>query len=190
MKTEYEVRMLNVDFEQMIKNVKELGAIKVGSYYQRRYVYDFIPPQKGRWIRLRSNGHETTLTIKEVKTSKIDGTKELEITVSDFMDTNEILKKLGYTPRTFQENFRVEYTLNGINFDFDKWPLIPPYMEIEGNSQEAVLSVMEKLGISNNRITTMDVDTVYKKVYGIELDSMKVLQFDKNEKNFIEKYIG
>ena len=190
MKTEYEVRILDIDFSNMMKKVEDLGAIKVGSYHQRRYVYDFIPVQKGRWIRLRSNGSESTLTIKEINSSKIDGTKELEIIVSDFENTNEILQKLGYNPRTFQENFRIEYRLNGVNFDFDKWPMIPPYLEIEGESQQSVLSAMEKLNISMESTTTMDVDTVYREKYGIDLDSIQILQFNDSEEKFVSKYLN
>lgn len=190
MKTEYEVRMLDIDFANMINKVENLGATKIGSYHQRRYVYDFIPAQKGRWIRLRSNGTETTLTIKEVKSTKIDGTKELEIIVSDLKKTNEILQKLGYNPRTFQENFRIEYRLNGVNFDFDKWPMIPPYLEIEGESQQAVLSAMKELNIDMESITTMDVDMVYRKQYGIDLDSIQMLQFSDSEKELVNKYLN
>lgn len=189
METEYEVRLLDINFANMMEKVEKLGAIKVGSYHQKRYVYDFIPAQKGRWIRLRTNGSESTLTIKEVKSSQIDGTKELEILVSDFKKTNEILQKLGYTPRTFQENFRVEYRLNGVNFDFDKWPMIPPYLEIEGESQQSVLSAMDKLNISLDSVTSLDVDTVYREKYGIDLDSIQMLQFDTLEEKFVSKYI-
>lgn len=188
MKTEYEVRALEVSLDEMIKKIKALGAKRIGVYHQKRYVYDFIPEEKGRWIRLRSNGEETTLTIKEIKSLRIDGTKELEIVVSDFEDTNEVLKKLGYLPRTFQENFRIEYTLNGVNFDLDKWPMIPPYLEIEGQSEDDVLNMVRVLGFKGSDVTTMDVDTIYDKKYKIQLDAIKELRFDKDEIEMINKY--
>lgn len=188
MKTEYEVRTLNVDFDAVIRKLEAIGAEKVGVYHQKRYVYDFIPEEKGRWIRLRSNGEETTLTIKEIKSLQIDGTKELEIVVSNFEDTNEVLKKLGYLPRTFQENFRIEYTLNGVNFDLDKWPMIPPYLEIEGQSEDDVLNMVRVLGFTESDVTTMDVDTIYNVKYKIQLDAIKELCFDKNEIEIINKY--
>ena len=68
MRTEYEVRKLNISFDEMIHRLESLGAKKIGAYHQKRYVYDFIPAQKGRWIRLRSNGKISTLTIKEIHT--------------------------------------------------------------------------------------------------------------------------
>lgn len=190
MKTEYEVRKLNISFEETIRKIEEMGAEKVGEYHQKRYVYDFIPAQKGRWIRLRSNGKTSTLTIKEIKSLHLDGTKELEIEVSDFNDTNEILMKLGYLPRTFQENFRIEYTINGVNFDLDKWPMIPPYLEIEGNSEIDVIKMIDALGFKESDFTTMDVDTLYSSEYGIQLDSIKELRFDEEEINMIREFDG
>ena len=151
-------------------------------------MYDFVPAQKGRWIRLRSNGEFATLTIKEIKSLRIDGTKELEIVVSDFEDTNEILMKLGYEPRTFQENFRIEYTLDGVNFDLDKWPMIPPYLEIEGQSEEMIAKMVSALGLRMCDVTTMDVDTVYNVEYGIQLDSIKDLRFNEEEFTLINRY--
>lgn len=188
MKTEFEVRYLEISFDDMIKRIESLGAKQVGVYHQKRYVYDFIPEEKGRWIRLRNNGVETTLTIKEIKSSNVDGTKELEIIVSNFEDTNEILGKLGYVPRTYQENFRIEYNLDGVNFDLDKWPMIPAYLEIEGNSEKEVLDMLKRLEIDFSEATTIDVDKVYKEKYGIDLDKIKILKFDKNEEAFISQY--
>lgn len=188
MKTEYEVRKLNVSFEEIIQKIEEMGAEKIGEYHQKRYVYDFVPAQKGRWIRLRSNGKISTLTIKEIESLRVDGTKELEIEVSDFNDTNELLMKLGYLPRTFQENFRIEYTLNGVIFDLDKWPMIPPCLEIEGNSEIDVIKMLGALGFKESDVTTMDVDTLYSSEYGIQLDSIKELRFDAEEINMIRVY--
>ena len=187
MKIEYEVRILNIDTDEWIKKVEEMGAIKKGVFHQKRYVYDFQPAQKGRWIRLRSNGKESTLTIKEIKSLRVDGTKELEIVVSNFDDTNEILQKLGYKPRTYQENFRIEYTLNGVNFDFDKWPRIPEYLEIEGTSEQSVTEMIDKMGVNNLEVTTLDVDQVYQKKYGIILDEIAELRFSCSEKERIKE---
>ena len=190
MAIEYEVRILEVSVDDMIARLECLGIQKKGVFHQKRYVYDFIPVQKGRWIRLRSNGSCTTLTIKEIKSLRIDGTSELEIVVSDFDETNCILQKLGYSPRTFQENFRMEYSLNGVNFDIDKWPKIPPYMEIEGTSEQAVLDAIDMLGIPREKFVTKDVDSIYHDVYGITLDEIAILDFSADELDYIKKYKG
>ena len=188
MHTEYEVRILEIDVDSIKNKLEEVGAKFEWDCLQRRYVYDFIPPQKGRWIRLRYNGFSTTLAIKEIKSLQIDGTNELEIVVSDFDETNRILQKLGYKPRTFQENFRIEYSLNGVNFDIDKWPLIPPYVEIEGTSEHEVLTAANALNIPQTKLTTKDVDSIYNDEYGIVLDTIDMLCFSESELNYIHQF--
>lgn len=185
---EYEARMLEIVIPDLISILEKKGAKKVGCFHQKRFVYDFIPAEKGRWIRLRSNGQETTLTIKEIASLRIDGTKELEIVVSDFDETNAILAKLGYLPRTYQENFRIEYTLNGVNFDIDKWPMIPPYVEVEGNSEQDVLDAIAAIDLNKSNFITLDIDTIYSKKYKIELDRIPYLKFTPQEEAFIKSF--
>lgn len=188
MAIEYEVRILEVPINKTLSCLERLGAFKVGAYHQKRYVYDYNPVQKGRWIRLRSNGKQATLTLKEIKSLQIDGTQELEIVVSDFDETNRILNKLGYLPRTFQENFRIEYRIDNITFDIDKWPGIPAYLEIEGDSKQSVLKALEMLNYSTDSYTTKDVDTIYNDVYGIVLDNIQHLQFSDDEMIVVNEY--
>lgn len=188
MAIEYEVRILNVPINKMIDHIEKMGAHRVGSFHQKRFVYDYKPAQKGRWIRLRSNGEKTTLTLKEIKSLRIDGTSELEIVVSDFDATNQILNKLGYTPKAFQENFRIEYRLGENVFDFDIWPGIPAYLEIEGKSENNILNALEELEISENSVTTKDVESIYHDVYGIALDQIEHLHFSDAELETIRKY--
>lgn len=56
MNTEYEIRVLEIDKEKLIKKLEELGAEFKGDNEQKRYVYDTIPKEDGKWIRLRTNG--------------------------------------------------------------------------------------------------------------------------------------
>lgn len=179
MHTEYEVRILEIDHDEMVKKLEDLKALKKFSALQRRYVYDFNPVKESSWIRLRSNGKETTLTIKDIEAKTVDGTKELEIVVDDFDKTNLILEKLGYKNRGYQENKRMQYILDGVEIDLDKWPLIPEYMEIEGKDEESVYKTLEKLGIEKDKIVTLDVSSIYNK-YGY--DTMHDLNFEMEEK--------
>lgn len=118
----------------------------------------------------------------------MDGTKELEIEVSDFEDANEVLNKLGYVSRTYQENFRIEYRLENVNFDLDKWPMIPSYLEIEGQTEEDVREALNSLNMDESDVTTMDIDTLYNRKYGICLDEIKNLRFSEVEYEMLEKY--
>lgn len=167
MHTEYEVRVLEINHDELVKKLEDLNAEKKFESLQKRYVYDFSPVVESSWIRLRSNGIKSTLTIKDVAKKTIDGTKELEIEVSDFDNTNLILEKLGYKHRGYQENKRVQYILDGVEIDLDRWPLIPEFMEIEGKNEEEIYIVLNKLGISKDKISTLDVNSILEK-YGID----------------------
>ena len=176
---EYEVRILEIDVEKIKMQLNQLNAVLVEDVFQRRYVYDFNPVLPNKWIRLRTNGKTNTLTIKNVESSNIDGTKELEIVVDDFDTTNKILEELGYKPRGIQENKRIKYNLNGVEVDIDTWPKIPTYLEIEGSSEEAVYNTLKLLKIKKEDATSLDVQSIYEQIYGFDLNKNPNLYFEK-----------
>lgn len=186
MKTEIEERILEINKEEIIAKLEKLGAKKVGDWHQKRYVYDFIPIRENEWIRLRTNGVETTLTYKNVESKDLSGTKELEIVVSDFEETNQLLRIMGYTPKAFQENLRTRYYLDHIEIDIDTWPLIPTYLEIEGSTEEEVKKVEQLLGLTDAKITTANCKEIYLQEYGIDINQIEELKFDPKEPEVIK----
>jgi len=182
MKTEIECRLLECDVEKIIQSLEENNAKFIGDWLQLRNCYDFNPIKENSWIRLRTNGEETTLTIKEIKSSKIDRTKESEIIVSDFNTTNEILNKLGYQARSKQENRRIRYMLDNVEIDIDFWPFIPTYVEFEGESEQSIKDICKKLNIDYSSLTSLDVASIYEK-YGYKLEALQSLQLEEERKN-------
>lgn len=181
MHTEYEVRILEIDVPKIRKKLEKIGASLDWDLLQRRYVYDFIPKVDGKWIRLRTNGEKTTLTIKNLVSSEIDGTQELEIEVDSFERANLILNELGYEAKGYQENRRVQYMLDGVEIDIDYWPNIPTYLEIEGPSEAAVYKIVELLGYKKEDCTTKDVSSIYKD-YGYDLNKIKKLELEEERR--------
>jgi len=180
MHKEYECTILEVDVNSFISKIEKMGAKKIGEFNQKRYVYDFNPINKNKWIRLRTDGKTSTLTIKEiVDKNEIDGTNEIEIEVSSFENANKILNELGYVARNYQENKRIKYTLDGVEIDIDFWPLIPPYVEIEGKNENDVRKMIERLKIDKNMITTLDVASIYNQIYNIDILKIEKLELKK-----------
>ncbi len=177
MKTEVEARILDVNVSELKEKLEKVGAKFINNYNQKRYIYDFNPVQKGKWIRLRTDGESTTLTIKEIKNDGIDGTKELEIEVSDIESTNLILEELGYKARSYQENKRTRYIYNDIEIDIDSWPKIPTYVEFEGSEEDALISFIESLGYAKDDLITYGVSKIYNH-YGLDIDDYNILKFD------------
>ncbi|MBQ8131120.1 MAG: CYTH domain-containing protein [Bacilli bacterium] len=181
MHTEYEVRVLEINVEDVKKKLEGIGAEFQWDSLQKRYVYDFIPRVDGKWIRLRTNGIKTTLTIKNLVSSEIDGTQELEIEVDNFERANLILKELGYDPKGYQENRRIQYVWNGVEIDIDSWPLIPTYLEVEGPSEGAVYNTIKALGFEKGDTTTRDVEGIYLD-YGHDLKTIYDLKLEEERK--------
>lgn len=177
MKTEYEIRVLEINKEEIVNKLKKLGAIIKGNFKQKRYVYDLKPAENGKWIRLRTNGKVTTLTYKDIVSNTIDGTKEVEFEVEDFDKANEFLEKIGFINRNYQENERIQFILNNVEIDIDSWPMIPTYMEIEGKSEEEVLNMKKVLNIDESNVTTLNCDDIYRQIYKIDISKIKELKF-------------
>lgn len=180
MKTEYEVKVLEIDHNKMVEKLERLGAIKKIDALQEGYIYDVIPKNDHQWLRLRTNGEKNTLTLKSLQAKTIDGMKEIEIEVSDFYETHKLLENIGFHNKGFQQNKRVQYILDGVEIDLDHWPLIPEYMEIEGDSEESVDKMLELLDVDKEKIVTLDVTSIYKH-YGFEEPDN--LSFDMEENN-------
>ena len=181
MGVEIEARYLECDVEEIISKLKANGAKFIGDWLQIRNCYDFNPVKPNSWIRLRTTGKETTLTIKEINSSEIDGTKEWETKVDSFEVVDEMLNKMGYYARSKQENRRIRYILDGVEVDIDFWPLIPAYVEFEGESESAIIAVCEKLGISAENLTSLDVASIYQ-AYGFSKEQMNDLSLEEERK--------
>lgn len=177
MHTEIEERILEIDKDKIIKKLEELGATKAGEWFYKRYTYDFTPKRESEWLRLRTNGVETTLTYKNVETRELDGTKEFEIEVSDFEETNKMLEVLGYKYKNYQETKRIRYYLNDVEVDIDTWPMIPTYMELEGPSVEKVKELEDLLEVDKSKITTLYADEIAEQIYGVNILAIKELKF-------------
>lgn len=179
MENEYEITVLDINVEKVKKKLLELGAIKEGDYLQKRNLYNFHEEFRGRFIRLRTNGVKTTLTIKDKSAKKdIGSVKELEIEVSDFEKTDQIMNMLGYEHSTYQENKRIIYRLGDIEFDIDTWPMIPTYLEIEDKNKKQVEDMIEKLNIDKEKLSLDKVSEIYKK-YGLDIHEYKDLKFEE-----------
>lgn len=178
MKEEFEVRVLEVDFDRLSQKLEALGAMKQGEFYQRRYVYDFHPAIPGKWIRLRTNGKKTTLAIKDIRENQnIGDVKELEFEVADFDKASLFLENLGYPFRAYQENKRILYQLGDLEFTFDKWPKIPMYLEIEGKDRQSVEKILETLEL--REYTLLNTESIYQEIYKIDINQYKELKEER-----------
>ncbi|GAA1665467.1 class IV adenylate cyclase [Fodinicola feengrottensis] len=177
MATEFEAKVLDIDPDEMTARILVAGGTLTRAITtMRRYVYDIDPTDATRWIRLRDNGNQTTLTVKEIRNDNIDGTDETEIVVNDFATTNLLLEKLGFNAKSYQENRRTSFAFGHAQLEIDQWPLIPPYLEIESTSPEEVIATARKLAIGEEQLTGENTVKVYAR-HHINLADIKELRF-------------
>lgn len=142
----------------------------------RRYVYD-CRPEVQEFVRLRDNGNGITLAYKYHDTScKVGSTIEIEVVVSDFDKTAEILSKFGFLKTRYQENKRQIFKLKDIEFSIDSWPRIPPYLGVESKDEKGVAEGLKLLGLEGKDSGDMDVQGIFLH-YGIDLNSFDQFKF-------------
>ena len=69
--------------------------------------------------------------------------------------------------------------LNGVELDIDSWPYVPTYLEIEGKSEESVKEMIKLLEIDEDKITSLDVQGVFKEFYNIDIAKVPIVKFNE-----------
>ena len=195
MQIEYEATYPNVDKNDIRQKLKSVGAILARSeYIQKRVVFN-LPEYvnvKGGWLRVRDEGNRITMSLKIVDGKGIESQREVLLQVDNFNNAEEILTLLGAPKKAYQENKRELWKLNGVEITIDEWPFLEPFVEVEGNSEEAVKKASEVLGFNYSEALFCSVTTLYSRKYQlpeatINNDVPKII-FDM-ENPFIRKYL-
>ncbi|MBI2530578.1 MAG: class IV adenylate cyclase [Candidatus Diapherotrites archaeon] len=175
MTTEFETKVLDIDVAEIERKLLALGAKREPEVLMKRWIFD-IDPSKDEWIRLRDNGHKTTITYKCKSGSGISETEEMEVEVGNFEKAAEILSKLEFKGKYYQESKRVLFKFRDIEFTIDTWPKLPSYLEIESSSEERVKEGLTMLKLQNKDVGNLSIKGIYSR-YGIDLHSFKSIKF-------------
>lgn len=173
MYTEYEATFPNIDKGVMREHLRAAGAILHRSeFLQARRVFDLPQGHEipGGWVRLRDEGERITLSLKVISGQSIEAQKELEVQVNNFQQTEELLCALGCRKRSYQENKRELWKMDGVDITIDTWPFLPPFVEIEGPSEQAVQEVCKRLDLSYEDALFCSIDKLYALQYNISPD--------------------
>ncbi|MET8486316.1 CYTH domain-containing protein [Streptomyces tendae] len=184
MKHEYEAKFLAVDAVGLQARLTALGAVQAfPRTLLTRRIYENDTFERGTWVRLRDEGTRSTLTLKQVTDgTRIDGTKEIETEVSDLHAMADILRRVGLIEVRYQENYREEWRLGEVAFDFDTWPDLPTFLEIEGPDKASVRQAAALLGLDYSKARFGSVDAIYKSEAGRDILTEPTLLFSDVEK--------
>ena len=132
-----------------------------------------------KWIRLRKTNKKTTIAIKHIladNDTSIQQMLETEIEVEGMQKAKEFMQALGYSHKSYQEKMRKTYELEKYEIDIDTWPGIPTYMEIEGEDEEDLSYILNKLGYKIEDTISCTADDIYRK-YGKTMFEQRELKF-------------
>jgi adenylate cyclase class 2 len=157
---EVEVKILEIDLEEIRKKLLALGAEKIFDGELHVVAFDY-PDERlhtaGQILRVRKVGDKVELCFKDKKeASKFKVREETEVTTSGFKDTVAILEKAGLKIFYQGEKRRESYKIGPVRFEIDYYAGIPPFLEIEAPTEEQVVEWVEKLGYQMEQTTSMN----------------------------------
>jgi adenylate cyclase, class 2 len=164
MKTEIEGKFRIKSIEAIREKLQEQQAIceKPMRLMRRALIEEAHHAAENSFIRIRDEGDKITLSYKRRDEETLHGTKEIEVEVSDFDATIELLAAAGWEYITFQESKRETWKLDEAEVVIDEWPWLDPYIEIEAESEEIVRHVADKLGVDWGTANFGSVDNFYR----------------------------
>jgi adenylate cyclase class 2 len=177
---EIEIKFLEVDPEDLGKKLTDLGAKKISDQMLEEWIFwrEDWKAMRGR-VRIRSDAGKVQLAYKETTGDASNGNLEIEFVVSDAEQAKEFMLKMGAELARHQQKRRVHYELKNIAIDIDFWPLIPPYVEIEGDNLEELEQLATQLQLDGRTRTELDAFAIYQDVYHIAIGEMKELVFEQ-----------
>ncbi|QQY78880.1 adenylate cyclase class 2 [Keratinibaculum paraultunense] len=171
MAKEIEVKVLNVDLDEMEERLLKLGAKLVAKEYQINTIFD----SKDKYIYNCLNGYLRIREIKDLLTDEVHinltlkqniGNKNTRQNIETTTEIDNkyamisILERLRYYEIGKGSKYRTSYMYEGIRFDLDRWDenTYPyPYMEIEVEKEEDLRKAIEFLKIDRNNISTKSI---------------------------------
>ena len=169
MAKEIELKILDVDKRETMSRLRKFGAKRIGTLDFKRVIF-FVKKSSDAavWLRLRTDGKRHTLTLKEQYGSGLSQTNEYETEVKDFREAARILCR-SFNRFVYEENKRIEYSLDGIEITLDKWPYLPWLVEIEGKTEKEVMGMYKRLGIKGRPVGNINASKAYS-LYGLDFE--------------------
>lgn len=177
---EYETKVLNINPSEVKEKLRSLGAKEIPEYLEYRMLFD-MKTEGTKWVRVRQeNGVcKMTFKFKPANDESVGSTTEIEVEVSDFKKTTEILEQLGFFYRSMYQEKKIHiFHYKDIEFSLCTWPHLATYLEIEGDSAEKVSEGLQLLGLQGKDVGDFDIAKLYSEK-GIDMNANKRLSFNE-----------
>ncbi|SHI95058.1 adenylate cyclase, class 2 [Dethiosulfatibacter aminovorans DSM 17477] len=178
---EIEVKVLNIDPEEIERKLAELGAKKIKNEHQVNLIFDtpgyrLHNDYRGyARIRIKRNldddAEKILLTVKKNVSS--DGARqniEHEVEIDSSEEMEKILGDLGYELKHRGEKHRISYSYDDILFEIDTWDKYTypePYLELEVKVEKDIERAAELLELNRENITSKSIQQLRREA-GLE----------------------
>ncbi len=99
--------------------------------------------------------------------------KEINFSVGDYENAAEFLIAIGLVNYAHQEKYRTSWIYQQWRFDLDSYPKMPPYLEIEGNSEQHIQGALQLLGLQDHKTSSQGERILIQQHYNLDWYSMK-----------------
>ena len=171
---EIEIKILEINKQEMINKLIQLGAKKIIDDKVVAYYFDNNErtlSSEGKVLRLRKIGNKNYLTFKEkISDKEVSLREEYETEINNFEKMKLILLNLGYQIIALIEKHRTSYKINETLFEIDEHlnenSFIPCLMEIESTNKENINKYIKLLNVNKNQISKLGFFGLRKKYLG------------------------
>ena len=149
---EVELKFIDINIEEIKKKITDLGAKKtyekdMENLFLCKEGFDFRDSSK-KILRLRKTNDSIVLNYKGPnESSQMHNKEEIEIQVDDLEKTISLFERLEFTKTNILKKHREHYEMDDVHFEFDTVEDIPTYLEIETQSEKAMIDICKKLDL-------------------------------------------
>lgn len=178
---EIETKILEVDIKETGEKLRNLGAkeiqntrLTVDWYGPKGLTHDGDDPW---YLRIRAYSSSEKCEVTWKAKSELMGVsrkhKEINFTVSDPLQMEDLLKELNLEKYAHQEKDRISWILNNVQFDLDTYPKMPSFLEIEAQSEKDINEMIKKLNLNKNKTWNDGERTLIKEKYKLDWFDMR-----------------
>lgn len=168
---ELEVKVLNIDIEEIEKKLQGLNARLISKEVQTNTLIDSserpIKSYLDAYLRIReskdllNNINTTTFTMKKnVQNKTLRENIEFNTNIESKDSLLQILKDLGFDKISIGYKERTSYELNGARIDLDIWDkdtYPDPYLEIEVQDESDLDEIIDLLDIPRENVSRKSI---------------------------------
>ena len=175
MAIEIEAKMKAADLEAIRRALRAQGATRYGSELETNAFFDTSSAglkAAGKGLRLRTAVDESGKT-RYVVTSKgpllpgeLKRREEIEFTVDDPAAAAALFENLGFAQTISFQKRRESWRFADCKVELDEMPYLGTFVEIEGPSEEKVMSARKSLGLESEPM----IKTAYVSMLAKHLD--------------------